>query len=66
MQRDINVVKNDLSLGRIQQAQRKASDGGLAGAAFPNQTKDLSVLDIETNAIDRANKLGFTPGKQVG
>ena len=55
------VVEPDLAAGQVVAAQQAAPGGGLAAAAFPNQSEGLPLADREVDAVDRLHLPRATP-----
>ena len=48
-------LEGDFAGGRFEQADDQPSGGGLAAAAFPDKAKDLTLVEIEADIVNRAN-----------
>ena len=60
----VPALEQDLTPGRLQQAQQQAPDGGLAGAALPDQSHALAAAQGEAHPVDRVHGAG-APGQQA-
>ena len=53
--RDVLAVEVDGSLGRLVEADDRASDGGLAAAGLADEPDGLALLDRQGDVVDRAD-----------
>ena len=58
---EIDAVEGDLPLGRLEQAQQRAPEGGLAATGLPDEPEGLSTADLEVDAVDRLEVAGGAP-----
>ena len=61
--RDVLPADADRAVGRLDQPQDGAADGGFAAAGLADQAERLALADREADAIDRQHVLGRAPKK---
>ena len=58
---DVAAVESDGAGGRLDELQREATEGRLAGTGFPHQTDAFPRLHEEVDAVDRLHMTLHTP-----
>ena len=63
--REVLALERDRSLGRLDQPEQRAAQGGLAAAALADEPHDLPALQRQVDAVDGLDRAGVAADQAV-